>query len=276
MMPVTAGTVSRLALLDAFNAAFADYVIPMPALDAAGFEAFLLRQGVDLEASRVVTDGPVVLAFALVGRRSTSARLATMGARPEARGTGAAPALLDRMIEDARARGDASVELEVFAQNPRALALYRGRGFEVVDELLGFDAPLAVAPTRGSLPTEVSLDDAVTFLRGFADAELPFQVSADAVAVAPPGTKAWRVGTAQLVFRETAPGSVSILSLVVPEEPRARGAARELLRALREAHQGALIGAPQLQRRATVAPVFEAEGWARRELHQLWMRLAFG
>ena len=50
--------------------------------------------------------------------------LATMGAVPMARGSGAAPLLLDRVVDESRERGELSVELEVFAQNARALTLY--------------------------------------------------------------------------------------------------------------------------------------------------------
>ena len=68
-----------------------------------------------------------------------------MGALPAARGTGAAPALLDDFIARARAEGLPHVELECFAENERALRLYRGRGFPGDRR-----APMAGSGTEGA------------------------------------------------------------------------------------------------------------------------------
>ena len=79
-------------------------------------------------------------------------RLGIMGALPTARGTGAAPALLDDFIDRARGEGLTWVELECFAENERALRLYRSRGFEPVDALDGWKAPepAALSPAVAS------------------------------------------------------------------------------------------------------------------------------
>ena len=163
MTLLSAEAVDAQALREAFNAAFADYLIGPMTVAAEGWPVLLARQGVQLAASRVVTDGTgQVLAFALVaplkeraGRSRASmspaggglgsadpgglirhrTRLATMGARPDARGAGHAPRLLDTVIGEARARVDRTIELEVFARNARSLALYSSRVFEPVAEL---------------------------------------------------------------------------------------------------------------------------------------------
>ncbi|MBO6604985.1 MAG: GNAT family N-acetyltransferase [Roseicyclus sp.] len=48
---------------------------------------------------------------------------------PEARGQGVGSALLDGIVEEAKARGLAGVRLDVIDSNPRAKALYERKGF---------------------------------------------------------------------------------------------------------------------------------------------------
>ena len=50
---------------------------------------------------------------------------------PEARGRGGGRALLDALLEHSRSRGAHKVELEVWPDNARAIALYASAGFEV-------------------------------------------------------------------------------------------------------------------------------------------------
>jgi ribosomal protein S18 acetylase RimI-like enzyme len=50
---------------------------------------------------------------------------------PEARGRGGGRALLDAVIEHARTGGAHKLELEVWTDNGRAIALYVSAGFEV-------------------------------------------------------------------------------------------------------------------------------------------------
>jgi GNAT superfamily N-acetyltransferase len=103
-------TLPAEALCDAFNAAFANYVVTFPTLDVAAWRATVGRQGCDLTLSLAACEASRVMAFALVTPRGAKiTRIATMGARPEARGTGIAGALLDRALSEARARGDTNV-----------------------------------------------------------------------------------------------------------------------------------------------------------------------
>jgi putative acetyltransferase len=54
-----------------------------------------------------------------------------MALLPEARGRGGGRALLDTVLEHARSRGAHKVELEVWPNNARAIALYTRAGFQV-------------------------------------------------------------------------------------------------------------------------------------------------
>jgi ribosomal protein S18 acetylase RimI-like enzyme len=270
----SASDIDPAALCQAFNVAFADYLTAPPNLKLEDWPLFLRRQGVDLGRSRVMTAGDVVCAFALICPIDPAReRVATMGAIPSARGSGAAPRLLDHALVQARARGVATLELEVFAQNARALALYRSRGFEPIAELHGYErAPGSPASAPPAPPQEVTPGEAVAWLRALAIGGLPFQVSAAAIAASPGPLVAWRSGAAQLVFSPRDASNVAVMSLVDPAPQQA--GANALARALAHAYPQATLRVPQLQRPDLGGRALESLGWARRPLHQLLMRRA--
>ena len=263
------------ALVDAFNDAFADYLIGPPRLAPGEWPGFLRRQGVALDASRVVVDGADrVLGFALVGPHGRRLRLATMALRPEARGRGLAQALLDELIDAARHAGAVdALELEVFAQNPRAESLYRSRGFERVAALHGYERAPA-APAGGAQDVQaVALTVAMDWLSDPTRvALLPYQVSAAALAAHAGALTAWRCGEAQLVWSRNASGSQAHIVSLLDASPDQAGA-RALARALAEAQSHASLRVPQLQRHELGGAALEAEGWQRHPLHQWLMRL---
>lgn len=271
---VEAASLPATALRDAFNAAFADYLIGPPRLDDAGWAAFVHRQGADLGCSRTVVDGDRVMAFALVGRLPGGRRrLATMGARPEARGSGAAPRLLDRVLDEARAAGAPGMELEVFAQNSRAVQLYRGRGFEAVCELHGWLAAPSLALSADETAPDVTPVTRAAAAEALDGLDLPYQVSGAAVRASALPLQAWRRGAAQLVFH-VAGGEVAVASFVDRGDGVASDDARALLRALRVRHAGLAVRVPQLQRPEFGAAALQAEGFGRAPQHQLLMHRA--
>lgn len=258
------------ALHAAFVAAFADYLIGPFQVEPAQWPGFLARQGVDLALSRVVGDAAgEVQAFALVAPRPGRWRLATMGARPSARGSGAAKRLLDDVIARAAAAGQAAVELEVFEQNEAALRLYRSRGFEVRHALLGYQRAAAGGAAQPPGFADVGRDTALAWLAAQDIDELPLQVGAQVLALNPRPWQAWQCRAAQLVF-DASGDRLQLLSLI-DTEPGQPGAAA-LLRALVSAHPQLAIGVPQLQRRDLGGDALEALGFERLALNQLLMR----
>lgn len=269
-----ADQVAPPTLLAAFQQAFADYLIGPFDLSADRWPHFLRRQGADLALSRVAVSGQAVLAFALVAPRAGPARwrLATMGAVPAARGLGAAPALLDDMIERARADAVQGLELEVFAQNERALRLYRSRGFELLHPLHGYDGDGApdAAPDAADAGIEVDLDAAYAWLDEAERAigQLPFQVTRASVAATPQAISARRLGTAQVLTSVNAAGVLVVHSLVDrdPAQRDAEALARALWRSAPA--QGVLV--PALQRPDLGGDALRRAGFKPQTLHQ-WL-----
>ena len=275
-----ADAVAPAALHAAFTTAFADYLIGPFTLTLEQWPVFLGRQAADLSLSRVAFRGGEPLAFALVAPRPELGywRVPTMGASPQARGSGAAAALLDDFVARAIGAGMRGVELECFAQNERAVRLYRGRGFEAVHPLYGYvraaDAP---SPAVDSIPDAavVSRDDAFAWLdrRNLELGDLPLQVTPVSLRAQPLAFQAWRRGSAQLVFAASSQDAITIHSLVDLEAGQRD--AQALVAQLVNEHPDHRIAVPQLQRPDLGGEALERLGFERQPLHQLMMRRSF-
>jgi ribosomal protein S18 acetylase RimI-like enzyme len=268
---------------EAFTEAFADYLIGPFVLTLAQWPGFVARQGVDLSLSRAALLDGRLAAFALVAPRPSHRRwrLATMGARPSARGSGAAKTLLDDFIGRATGAGMAAVELEVFAANERALRLYRGRGFETVHPLMGYEreAPAGLGPAPAV--ETVSRQAAWAWLDA-AEAripDLPLQVTASVLRVAAAAApaayplQAWRHQGAQMVFAEQPSGAAIVIHSLIDPEPDQTGA-RELAEALAARYPGRTLRVPALQRPDLGGRALERAGFTPQALHQWLMRRA--
>jgi putative acetyltransferase len=82
-------------------------------------------------ASWVLDDAGRVVGHAGVEERVSGVLYVGMAMLPEARGQGGGRALLEAILQHARASRAHKVELEVWIDNARAIALYASAGFEV-------------------------------------------------------------------------------------------------------------------------------------------------
>ncbi|MDP3619644.1 MAG: GNAT family N-acetyltransferase [Ramlibacter sp.] len=267
----------------AFREAFSDYLIGPFTLGLDQWPQFLERHTIELTQSRVAMRRGDVVAFALVAPRPRIAawRLATMGAIRSARGSGAAPALLDDFIGRARAAQVEWVELECFAQNERALRLYASRGFEAISPLYGYvregrtmmdatvDAPVSTAEVDA-----IDLGDAFGFIDSvdFRLRNLPLQVTPASLRAIEGTLHAMRCGDAVIVYVETGPEALTVHSLV--DADPAQTDAQSLIAALIEDHPRHRIVVPQLQRPDVGGDAMERMGFVRQPLHQVLMRKA--
>ena len=236
---VAADTLPEADLHAATVEAFSDYLVGPFNMTLEQFPSFIGRQGIDPARSRVAVRDGAIAAFAFncprpeVGRW----RLGVMGALPSARGSGAAPALLDDFVARARDQGLPWVELECFAGNERALRLYRSRGFEGVAPLNGWKLPddaCVSAPTPDARAVERA--DALAWL---AEADrriewLPFPNSERCMAAQVRPLHFWRCGSAQIVF-SVLEGTPTQIHSLVDLDPALRDA-EVLARAVAAAH----------------------------------------
>lgn len=265
------------ALHAAFVRAFADYLIGPFNLALDQWPGFVRRQGVDLSLGRAAIDTEGnVLAFSLVAPRPALQRwrLGTMGAVPQARGSGAAVQLLLDFIQRGRQAGLKALELEVFVQNERAARLYRRHGFVQMHALHGWQRMADMGEARPpSSELACTQAEALAWLRE-AEAtipDLPLQVGADVVGVLTMPWTAWRFGSAQLVFTGDRETGITLRSLI-DRNPDQQGA-EALVQALLAAHPGAQVSVPQLQRTDLGGQALQRCGFATEALHQALMRL---
>lgn len=271
----SAADVPLEALHQAFVASFADYLIGPFQVAFEQFPHFLARQGIDLVLSRVVEADGVVQSFAFTAPRTGRWRLGTMGARPTARGSGAAAALLDDFIVRAGEAGLAQVELEVFAQNERALRLYRSRGFLTRYELHGYELAALDKPVAKPASFEaISREDALNWLREHEPKDLPLQMGAQILAVHPAPWTAWRRGQAQLVWTLIGDDQAQLLNLI-DLDPSQRDA-EALVQALRESEPRRMLKQAQLLRPDLGGEALLRLGARRLPLHQLLMQRPVG
>jgi len=271
---ISAATDLAPADLHAANlAAFADYIAGPMHLPFDQWPSLIARQGIDLARSRVAVRDGAIMSYAYVCPRPDvgRGRLAILGALPAARGTGAAPALIDDFLARAKAEGMGHAELECFAANERALRLYRSRGFEVVCALNGWKAPDEPAPADVARDLRAVTREAA--LAWVDDAGrridwLPFQNTSRCLSAQVRPLTFWQRGRAQLAFSAVA-GTQTLVHSVIDLDP-ALGDAQALAEALRAAHPGTF--APPIFRDDLGGEALRRAGWAPHDLNQVLMR----
>jgi len=258
-------------------AAFADYIAGPLQLTFDQWPSLVARQGIDLARSRVAVRDGAIASYAFVCPRPESGRwrLGIMGALPAARGTGAAPALIDDFLARAKAEGMAHAELECFAANERALRLYRRHGFEVLCPLNGWRLLPDAAPARDVSARDVREIDRSAALAWLAEAErrvpwLPFPTTARCQAAQVRPLTSWQCGSAVMLF-SVVEGTPTQIHVLVDLDPGLRDA-ETLAHAIRAAHPAAF--APPILRDDLGGAALERAGFVRPELNQVLMRRA--
>lgn len=246
-------------LAEAFAAGFEGYFVPMSA-DARAFEQRVRTEHIHLADSHVVLQGGRAVALALAARRGARSRVAALGVVPALRKAGLGRALTQRLVDEARERGDRELVLEVFEQNAPALGLYRALGFEVVRRLVGWEG--TPAPHEAPLE-EAPLTEALAALAQHGAPGLPWQLAPETVAGLTPPTRAWRLGHAVAVVADAKPGVRTLRALVVPAEHRRTGEASRLLGALAAARPGTRLEVPPLVPAGLACDFFAAAGLER-------------
>jgi len=88
------------------------------------------------------TNGETLGFASLIDRDDGSSEVATIGVLPEARGKGIGEKLLRHCMSEAKNQGKTFCHLTVAAQNEKALGLYFKAGFNVVDKMKCYRAPV--------------------------------------------------------------------------------------------------------------------------------------
>jgi ribosomal protein S18 acetylase RimI-like enzyme len=238
-MDVTFTPISAFGLeasAELLTRAFADYLVKIP------FTASALRQlgevdSVNLAQSPVVRLDGEPAGAALIARRGAVSRLAGMALVPAARRRGVGHALMERLLTDARARGDRRMVLEVIEQNTAAVRLYENVGFVQRRRLVGFagPAPASLAPVPALMPASLQeVGAAMTRLDRKLD--WPWQISGETVARLPPPACGYTLDGAWVALLNPDAPVVGIRALAVDNPGPHGGSAVRLLHAVMARH----------------------------------------
>jgi GNAT superfamily N-acetyltransferase len=226
---VAAAELPYAELAPLFERTFADYIVPMR-MTPVGMEARNRVEDVDLFASQIARQGAAPVALALVARRGRGSRIAAMGVVLEARGSGVARELLDKVIDDARARGDNALVLECIASNERALRLYRRAGFVVTRRLVGWRAG-ALTPVAQPI-VEVDPAELGRALARSEQGGLPWQLAPESLMALTAPARGWTIDGTAMAVGSILEHEVAIRAVFTQPERRREGHAARLVRGL--------------------------------------------
>jgi GNAT superfamily N-acetyltransferase len=256
------------ALAALFTDGFRHYLLPM-SFTAASLAERICAEHIDLSASRVLFRGTTPAGLALIARRGRVCRLAAMGIIPEARAQGVGSVLVARILDDARARNDTRVRLEVFEANGPARALYDRFGFRQVRRLVGYEGTLH--PLAAQLE---ELDPAHFSQLLPPDEALPWQLERASLAAPPTGARCFSLERKSFAYLSGIAGQIAWLRgiFTLPQERR-RGHAKRLLQGLAAHFPAQRLAVPPLLPEGLAAPFFTAIGFGHGALTQLELAL---
>lgn len=249
---------------------FAGYFVPV-SMPAAGLLAMIRQDSVDPALSRVLVVDGQPAGVALVARRGWTSRLAAMAILPAARAQGVGRAAMQRLLAEAKARGDRVMILEVIEQNLPAIRLYTACGFRIDRRLVGYSGK----PENGTSDLaleEVDVRDAARAVLAHGPADLPWQLSGETLAQIGPPAVAYRAGEAWTVVNDPAAPTIVIRALVTSPHARQQELGSGLLRAVIARHPDREWRAPAIWPEE-MGGMFEQIGLRRGDLTQWQMTM---
>jgi ribosomal protein S18 acetylase RimI-like enzyme len=260
---------SLTALAELFTKSFEGYLLPIH-VTAEGLAQRIRVEHVDLFASRVVMLDDVPMGLGLIARRGRQSRVASMGLVPAARSRGLGRALIATLVDDARARGDRGLRLEVFEQNAPAVAVYQRAGFRVVRRLVSYEIDRLEADATPL--AELDPDAFGRAMQRDGALDLPWQLSPDTLAFAGPPTRVFSSGSAAFAsIIHVSDESIVLRGIFTKREERRRGHAARLLRGLAGLFPGRTPSFPALVPEDATPEFFGELGFRRGPPTQLEM-----
>ena len=253
-----------------FTRGFEGYFVPVQMTDVA-LQTMIRRDGVDLAESRILFKDDEPIGVALIARRGWTSRLAAMGIVTEARNGGVGTWAMRQLIEEARARAEKEMLLEVIEQNTAGVKLYQKVGFETVRRLVGYKLENPQVKSKGKLE-EIDIRDLAKLISAHGLKDLPWQLSGETIAQHTPPSRAYRLDDAYCLISNPEAEQVVISSVLVKAGSRGAGLSPVLMRAVFSRFPNKTWRVPAIFPEE-MSPIFEEVGMKREELSQLQMAL---
>lgn len=251
--------------------AFAKYLVSVQ-MTPSSLAGLCVSEGVDMRHSRVVLADGEPVGLGLIARRGWTSRLAAMGVVVAARRSGVGRSLLSTLVQEASARGERRMVLEVIEQNTPAIRLYEGAGFRIQRRLVGFHAG---SPTGSADPDLRQVDPLRVAHAVFAHGApgLPWQLAPETLAHFAPPLAGFQLHQAYALISDPAQPAVALRALLVEPAGRKRGQARRLLQALFAHLPGKHWRVPIIVPEGPMTGLFAGLGFQREVLSQFEMSL---
>jgi ribosomal protein S18 acetylase RimI-like enzyme len=218
------------ALADLMTRSFEGYFVPVHITEEA-MHTMLRRDGIDLTASRVLMNEDEPVGLALIARRGWTSRLAAMGITTHARSNGVGTWAMGQLIEEAKARGEREMVLEVIEQNTAGVKLYEKVGFKKIRRLVGYKLEHPQSESAHNLE-EIDIRDLARQVTYHGMKDLPWQLSGTTIMQHTPPSRAFRLNDAYCLISNPDAADISIASVLVKARSRGAGLSTVLLRAL--------------------------------------------
>jgi GNAT superfamily N-acetyltransferase len=258
----------------ALGRGFEGYLVPLR-FTAQAYERRFRAENLDPFASRVYERDGAPVGVMLIARRGWTSRVAAMGFAPEVRGQGLGRRFLQEAIEEARERRDRAMLLEVFEQNPPALALYTKLGFRTIRRLIGWKRePGPVEGGTGEILTEIDPLDFGRLVSREGEKDLPWALQPETLAAATLPARAYSLGgRAYALVADPMAEKITLTALLVPQAHRRQGWGSRLVRALTTAFSDRPWSVSPVVPEDLVGDFFTKLGWGGWEISQWEMRL---
>ncbi len=218
------------ALADLMTRSFEGYIVPVNITEPV-LHTMIRRDGIDLTSSRVLLndDDPVGIAF--IARRGWTSRLAAFGITSNARAGGVGTWAMNQLIEEAIARGEKEMLLEVIEQNTAGVKLYEKVGFTKMRRLVGYKLENPASDSEEELE-EIDIREVARQVTYHGLKDLPWQLSGTSIMQQTPPARAFRINDAYCLISNPEATDIAIHSILVKARSRGAGLSAVLMRAL--------------------------------------------
>ncbi|MGK7285286.1 GNAT family N-acetyltransferase [Buttiauxella agrestis] len=254
-------------LAEILSHCFEGYLVPFT-IDGETFASRFSAEDISFNDSRVWTQDGEPKALAIITRRGQTSRLAAFALRPELRGQGFGKQFMQQLINEARARGDKKMWLEVIVGNDGGLALYERMGFVRQQTLVGFNAVNSTLFTETGELQEIDPMTMAKKMMTDSGQRLPWLTAPETLYKLP--GKAYVLNDVAYAMVATSPQPPRVRMLYVEPTARGQGQAKKLLTLLRE-HFPGIFTATAIPE--SFAPLFESSGFRQDPCTQYEMLL---
>jgi GNAT superfamily N-acetyltransferase len=220
--------------VEVLNQGFSDYIVKIQ-FDKPMLLRTIRYDQIDGSLSWIVVMDGEDVGACMIARRGWTSRLAAMAIIPEARGKGIGTWVVDRLLREAKARGDRWMELEVIEGNDPATRLYESHDFKTVRRLISFQASSPDIASEDHL-REVDTREIAGFVNRYGLPDLPWQISGESLAQMGPPNRGYQLQDSFVVMSNPEDPTIVVRALITKPESRRKGMGTRVLQAAMARH----------------------------------------